>query len=38
MWEQLSATIAGGLIVSTVLTLTFTPAMLMIKAPKEDEG
>ncbi|MEN9782466.1 MAG: hypothetical protein RL208_616, partial [Pseudomonadota bacterium] len=37
MWEQLSATIAGGLIVSTALTLTFTPAMLMIKAPRDED-
>jgi multidrug efflux pump len=36
MWEALSATIAGGLIVSTILTLTFTPAMLMLKSPLDE--
>jgi multidrug efflux pump len=29
-WTQLSTTIAGGLIFATMLTLIFTPAMLML--------
>ncbi len=37
MWEDMSATIAGGVLFSLILTLTFTPAMLMIKAPKDEE-
>jgi multidrug efflux pump len=30
MWTELSSTIAGGLVVATVLTLVVTPAMLML--------
>ena len=37
MWEDLATTIAGGVCFSLVLTLTFTPAMLMIKAPRDED-
>ncbi len=33
-WEHLSITIASGLIVTTLLTLFFTPCLLMIHTPK----
>ena len=36
-WEELATTIAGGVLCSLVLTLTFTPAMLMIHGPKDEE-
>lgn len=36
-WEELSTTICGGVCCSLILTLTFTPAMLMIKAPRDEE-
>ena len=36
-WEEMATTIAGGVCCSLVLTLTFTPAMLMIKAPRDEE-
>ena len=35
-WEEMATTIAGGVCCSLVLTLTFTPAMLMIKAPLDE--
>jgi multidrug efflux pump len=31
-WSQLAAAVAGGLAFSTVLTLLFTPSMLMLGA------
>ena len=37
-WEELATTIAGGVCFSFILTLTFTPAMLMLHAPKEEEN
>ena len=37
MWEEMSATIAGGVLCSLLLTLTFTPAMLMVHAPKDED-
>lgn len=37
MWEDLAATIIGGVCCSLILTLTFTPAMLMIKSPRDEE-
>ena len=37
MWEDMSTTIAGGVLCSLILTLTFTPAMLMIKSPRDEE-
>ena len=36
-WEEMAATICGGVCCSLILTLTFTPAMLMIKAPRDEE-
>ncbi len=36
-WEELATTIAGGVCCSLILTLTFTPAMLMIHGPKDEE-
>ena len=36
-WEEMATTIAGGVFFSLLLTLTFTPAMLAIKAPKDEE-
>ena len=36
-WEELATTICGGVCCSLILTLTFTPAMLMIKAPRDEE-
>ena len=35
--EELATTICGGVCCSLILTLTFTPAMLMIKAPRDEE-
>ena len=37
MPSNADATIAGGVLCSLLLTLTFTPAMLMVHAPKEEE-
>ena len=34
IWQQLSLTIASGLIASTILSLVFTPAMLAMRAKK----
>lgn len=36
-WEELATTIAGGVCFSLILTLTFTPAMLMLHAPRDEE-
>ncbi|MGJ8605395.1 MAG: efflux RND transporter permease subunit [Marivita sp.] len=36
-WTELSSAIAGGLVVATVLTLVVTPAMLMLKAPRQTQ-
>ena len=36
-WEELATTICGGVLCSLILTLTFTPAMLMIKSPRDEE-
>jgi multidrug efflux pump len=33
-WTELSAAIAGGLVVATILTLVVTPAMLMLATPR----
>ena len=33
-WEQLSITVAGGLICTTIFTLFFTPAILAIHSPR----
>jgi multidrug efflux pump len=32
MWVQLSSAIAGGLLFATILTLVFTPCMLVLGA------
>jgi multidrug efflux pump len=37
-WTELSAAIAGGLVVATVLTLVVTPAMLMLRVPRRDRA
>lgn len=34
-WEQLSTAIAGGLTFATILTLFFTPCMLLLRAAKD---
>ncbi|EPX85637.1 efflux RND transporter permease subunit [Salipiger mucosus] len=34
-WTELSSAIAGGLVVATVLTLVVTPAMLMLREPRD---
>jgi multidrug efflux pump len=34
-WKQLSVTIAGGLTFATILTLFFTPSLLMLGAEKK---
>ncbi|MHA3916084.1 efflux RND transporter permease subunit [Halovulum sp. GXIMD14793] len=35
-WTELSSTIAGGLVVATILTLVVTPAMLMLAEKRRD--
>lgn len=37
-WVQLATTIAGGLTFSTILTLLFTPALLMLRAHKSENN
>ena len=37
MWEDLATTIIGGVCCSLILTLTFTPAMLMLHSPRDEE-
>jgi multidrug efflux pump len=34
-WTELSSAIAGGLVIATVLTLVVTPAMLMLREPRD---
>ena len=36
-WEELATTICGGVLFALVLTLTCTPAMLMIYSPRDEE-
>lgn len=37
-WTELSAAIAGGLVIATVLTLVVTPAMLMLRDNRKPRG
>lgn len=37
-WTELSAAIAGGLVIATVLTLVVTPAMLMLGEKRRNRG
>lgn len=37
-WKQLSTTIAGGMSFATVITLFFTPCLMLLRKPKESLG